>query len=45
MLIGWEAHTYRAVQLMIFFKTNKMAERQNINTNEIALEETNLLFG
>ena len=25
-----------------FFKTNKMAERQNLNTNKIALEETKL---
>ena len=33
-----------AVQLMIFFKTNKMAERLNLNTNEIDLEETKLLL-
>lgn len=25
-----------------FSKTNKMAERQNLNTNEIALEDTEL---
>ncbi len=29
---------------MIFFKTNKMAERLNLNTNEIDLEETKLLL-
>ena len=26
-----------------FFKTNKMADRRNLNTNEIALEKTKLL--
>ncbi len=27
-----------------FFKANKMVERLNLNTNEIALEETKLLL-
>ncbi len=27
-----------------FFKTKKMADRRNLNTNEIALEKTKLLY-
>ncbi len=51
MLIGREEYSYlRRVQsteysstINDFFKTNKMADRRNLNTNEIALEKTKLL--
>ena len=36
------AHHYSST-INDFFKTNKMADRRNLNTNEIALEETKLL--
>ena len=38
MLIGWEEYS----TINDFFKTNKMTDRQNLNTNEIALEKTKL---
>ncbi len=40
-----DADWLRGVQLFhCFFKTNKMANRRNLTTNEIALEETKMFF-
>ena len=36
-------HSLYSSTINDFFKTNKMADRRNLDTNEIALEETKLL--